>query len=168
MQIRLTEEQQTQLEDKAKGSRQVRHWRRFQAVLLLARGQPPKQVAALLGCSQASVYNWAAAWHSAQDQGLQEGQHPGRNQQLDAKACALLDRLLSLANPQQEGYAASNWTVPLLQTQLRKLGYQVSQRTLRRTLHRLGWRWKRPKYVLGRPDAAYAQKKLLFKSEPGK
>jgi hypothetical protein len=39
MQISLTQEQQTQLEELAKASRQVRHWRRFQAVLLVARGQ---------------------------------------------------------------------------------------------------------------------------------
>jgi hypothetical protein len=25
-------------------------------------------------------------------------------------------------------------------------------------LHRLGYRWKRPQYVLGRPDPAYAEK----------
>jgi hypothetical protein len=35
----------------------------------------------------------------------------------------------------------------------------VAAHTIRRSLHRLGWRWKRPKYVLGRPDPAYAEKK---------
>ncbi|HLV99124.1 MAG TPA: winged helix-turn-helix domain-containing protein [Ktedonobacterales bacterium] len=49
--------------------------------------------------------------------------------------------------------------MPLLQTHLTQAGYAISQRTLRRALHRLGWRWKRPKYVLGRPDPAYAEKK---------
>ena len=33
------------------------------------------------------------------------------------------------------------------------------QRTVRRALHRLGYRWKRPQYVLGRPDPAYAEKR---------
>ena len=32
-------------------------------------------------------------------------------------------------------------------------------RTIRRALHRLGYRWKRPQYVLGRPDPAYEAKK---------
>ncbi len=35
----------------------------------------------------------------------------------------------------------------------------MSERTTRRTLRRLGWRGKRPKYVLGRPDPQYAEKK---------
>jgi len=35
----------------------------------------------------------------------------------------------------------------------------VHEHTLRRTLKRLGYRWKRPQYVLGRPDPAYAEKK---------
>ncbi|WP_083856779.1 winged helix-turn-helix domain-containing protein [Nitrolancea hollandica] len=39
-----------------------------------------------------------------------------------------------------------------------RAGYLVGERTIRRTLHRLGWRWKRPKYVLGRPDPDYAKK----------
>jgi len=32
---------------------------------------------------------------------------------------------------------------------------------LPRTLHRLGYRWKRPKFVLGRPDRGYAEKKAV-------
>ena len=42
--------------------------------------------------------------------------------------------------------------MPLLRAELEGAGYRVSGRTVRRTLHRLGFRWKRPKYVLGRPD----------------
>src|SRR5258708_13297379 len=40
----------------------VRHWRRYQAVLLRAQGLFVKDVARALGCSEASVYNWTAAW----------------------------------------------------------------------------------------------------------
>jgi transposase len=49
--------------------------------------------------------------------------------------------------------------VPLLQTELAQAGYHVGARTIRRALHRLGYRWKRPQYVLGRPDPAYAEKR---------
>ncbi|MDQ3695344.1 MAG: winged helix-turn-helix domain-containing protein [Chloroflexota bacterium] len=44
--------------------------------------------------------------------------------------------------------------MPLLKTEPGAAGHAAGARTIRRTLHRLGWRWKRPKYVLGRPDAA--------------
>jgi transposase len=47
----------------------------------------------------------------------------------------------------------------LLRTALVQQGWIAAERTLRRTLHRLGWRWKRPKFVLGRPDPAYMEKK---------
>jgi hypothetical protein len=39
-------------------------------------------------------------------------------------------------------------------TSLAKQGHALSERTLRRTLRRLGYRWKRPTDVLGRPDPA--------------
>lgn len=69
-----------------------------------------------------------------------------------------MERLLT-EDPQAHGFAATDWTVPLVRTALAQHGYGLSERTLRRTLHRLGYRWKRPKYVLGRPDPAYEAKK---------
>jgi Winged helix-turn helix len=69
-----------------------------------------------------------------------------------------LEALLDVEDPQARGSAATNWTVPLLRSALAKQGWSASQRTLRRTVHRLGSRWKRPKFVLGRPDPASAEK----------
>ena len=71
----------------------------------------------------------------------------------------LLEELLKEANPQRRGYRSSGWTVSLLKSELTKSGYVVSERTVRRTLKRLGFRWKRPKYVLGRPDPDHDSKK---------
>ena len=70
---------------------------------------------------------------------------------------ATLEALLA-ANPQQQGQLATGWTVPLLRAELERAGHRVGEHTVRRQLHRSGWRWKRPKYVLGRPDPAYAEK----------
>ena len=61
--------------------------------------------------------------------------------------------------PPEQGDQASGWTVPLLLRAAVQAGYVLSGRTLRRAIHRLGWRWKRPRYVLGRPDPDYTQKK---------
>lgn len=168
MQITLTTEEQTNLQEQLKACRHVRQWKRYHALLLLAQSQPVEQVARALRCSRASIYNWAAAWKTGGLAALDEEPHGGRQAFLDQAALSLLDGWLQAGDPQQEGYAATNWTVPLLQTQLSKSGYLISQRTLRRALHQLGWRWKRPKYVLGRPDPAYAQKKPLSKNEPGR
>jgi transposase len=143
----------------ARGERRVRVWRRYQALLLLADGQAPATVAAALGCGRTSVYGWAKAWRWAGAAGL--GPSPvrgGRRRDLAGAGEALLDARLR-ADPQAHGYQATGWTVPLLLAELRATGYAVGARTVRRTLHRLGWRWKRPKYVLGRPDPVYQEKR---------
>jgi transposase len=137
----------------------VRHWRRYQAVLLRAEGMPVALVAQALACTETSVYNWVAAWRAAGVTGVAEGGHPGKARRLEPAAEALLEELLTAGDPQAQGYAATGWTVPLLRTELSTRGWEASERTIRRTLHRLGWVWKRPKYVLGRPDPAYAEKK---------
>lgn len=157
--LTLTQTERAALEAAQARSTKVRHWRRFQAVLLRADRVPVATVAQTLGCTETSVYNWVAAWRAAGVAGVAEGVHPGKVRRREAAAEALLDALLSEGDPQAHGYAATGWTAPLLRTELDKRGWAAAERTIRRTLHRLGWRWKRPKFVLGRPDPAYAEKK---------
>lgn len=77
---------------------------------------------------------------------------------MDAAGEAEVEGLLAI-DPQTRGHQATGWTVPLLRTELARAGFVVGERTIRRALRRLGYRWKRPQYVLGRPDPAYAEKK---------
>ena len=158
MEIDLTAAERTGLEDAKAKEPRLRRWRRYQAVLLLADGEPPGRVATALGCAHASVYNWAAAWRRDGIAGLYEADHAGAPRVLDADGEALLAAFLG-TDPQAYGYHATGWTVPLLQTALAAQGYVPSESTLRRALHRLGYRWKRPRYVLGRPDPADAEKR---------
>ncbi len=159
MPLTLTSDERAALEAAQARRRAVRHWRRYQAVLLRADGVTVAEIARALRCTQTSVYNWTAAWREGGLGGVAEGVHPGQARRLDAEAAALLAVLLTASDPQAQGYAATGWTVPLLRTELAKRGWVAAERTIRRTLHRLGWRWKRPKFVLGRPDPAYAEKK---------
>jgi transposase len=158
MRLTVTESDRIALAAAAAAEKGVRRWRRYQAVLLLAEGQAPAAVAQTLRCSRASVYAWVAAWRQEGVAGLGEGDHGGGRIKLDAGGEAVLTARL-VEDPQSRGYQATGWTVPLLQRALDQAGYAVSARTLRRALHRLGYRWKRPQYVLGRPDPAYAEKK---------
>ena len=158
MRLLVTESQRTELEAAAAAEKRVRRWRRYQAVLLLADGHAPAAVARTLRCSRASVYAWAAAWRRTGVAGLREGDHGGGRVKLAAAGAAALQDLLS-ADPQAWGHQATGWTVPLLRTELARADCGVGERTIRRALHRLGYRWKRPRYVLGRPDPAYAEKK---------
>jgi transposase len=158
MELELTPAQRVALEAAVRREKHTRPWKRYQAVLRLAVGQPPAVVADTLGCGVSSVYSWAATWRRAGLAGLAEGPHPGAARRLDAAGEAALTALLE-ADPQGHGHRATGWTVPLLQTELAGTGYAVSERTIRRAVHRLGYRWKRPQYVLGRPDPAYEAKK---------
>ena len=157
--LTLTQEERAALEAAQARSVKVRHWRRFQAVLLRADGVPVATVAQTLACTETSISNWVAAWRAEGVTGVVEGDHPGKARRRAPEAEALLGTLLSEGDPQAHGYAATGWTVPLLRTELGKRGWAAAERTIRRTLHRRGWRWKRPKFVLGRPDPAYAEQK---------
>lgn len=158
MRVELTPADRSALDAAASQERRVRRWRRYRAILLLADGQSPVQVAQALGCGLSSVYRWAAAWRTGGLAGVAEQEHGGGHWALDPTGEEALVGLLS-ADPQTRGHQATTWTVPLLRGELQRLGYRLSDHTVRRALHRLGYRWKRPRYVLGRPDPEYAAKK---------
>jgi transposase len=154
----LVTRDRTALEVAAAAETRVRCWKRYQAVLLLGEGHAPAAVAQMLGCSRASVYAWAAAWRQEGVAGLREGDHGGGQVKLAGRGETVLTALLA-TDPQAHGHQTTGWTVPLLRHELAQVGYAVGERTIRRALHRLGYRWKRPQYVLGRPDPAYDVKK---------
>jgi transposase len=158
MRLVLTPQQRTELERSAAAARRTRTWKRYQALLLLADGQTIAQVSTALTCGQSTIYRWVARWRTAGVRSLAEGPHPGRAHRLEPPAEARLQALLG-SDPQTYGSHATGWTVPLLLGELARHGWVVADRTLRRTLKRLGYRWKRPQYVLGRPDPAYAEKR---------
>jgi transposase len=158
MQITLSPSETEALGRTAALERRAATWRRYRAIQLLAQGQTPKQVAAALGCCLASVYNWGTAWQRAGRPNLRDQARAGRPRRLEPADEHQLETLLA-SDPQAHGLLATGWTVPLLQTQFAQAGVVVSEHTLRRALHRLGWRWKRPRHQLGRPDPDDASKK---------
>jgi transposase len=158
MRLELTEAERAGLVAAASRERRVRTWRRYQALLRLAAGEAPEAVAAALGCARSSVFAWAASWRRDGLAGVEEPPHRGGlPRRLAGEGEALLGELLA-SDPQARGQHATGWTVPLLHAELTAAGYGIGERTIRRALHQLGWRWKRPKYVLGRPDPQYAGK----------
>ena len=157
MALVLSDSERAALVAAAARERRVRRWRRYQAVLLVADGQRPEEAAASVACSRASVYSWLAAWREAGFAGLVEAAHPALPRAHTAPLEALLSARLA-DDPQRHGHHATGWTIPLLHGEAQRAGIAVSAHTVRRAVRRLGWRWKRPKYVLGRPDPAYAEK----------
>jgi transposase len=120
--------------------------------LEVSQGAPIAEVARMLGVSRQSVYNWLESYGRIHDPAaVQEAVHPGRPRLWTTNLERLLRSLMTVS-PDHRGYFATNWTVPLLQEELKHCcGAQVSDDTLRRELSRLGYVWKRSRYVL-QPD----------------
>ena len=153
MEVQLTESEQALLARLSTETRKVRQWRRYQALRLLAQGQQPGQVAAALGCCRSSIYNWVADFRRDGLDGVREGVHAGRARVLTQQGEQLLTRLLLNESGRQDIV----WTVPLLRTELANAGFSVGTRTIRRAMHRLGWRWKHTRFVLAKLEPGVQQ-----------
>jgi transposase len=130
------------------------------AVLDVARGEPVASVARRLGVTPRAIYYWVAAYaHGYDPEALRDRDRPGRPAVLTEADRGLLRQLLLGQSPQELGYFATAWTVPLLQDYLaRRTGRRPSDDTIRRELQRQGFVWKRPRYALV-PDPKLGGKK---------
>jgi transposase len=150
--LKLTRWQRLRLQRQLKRTQDARVYRRTLAILDYDRGAPVSGVARRLGVTRQSVYNWIAAYVQAPEpQALAGGSRSGRPSLWAEDVRAVFQALLE-QTPDQLGYFAVNWTVPLFQDALAEhTGRRPSDDTIRRELDRLGYVWKRSRYVLG-PD----------------
>jgi transposase len=164
--LELTRWQRLRLQRQLKQTRDARVYRRTLAILDSSRGEPIAQIAARLGVTRQSVYNWIATYAKAPAPGsLVDDPRPGRpslwTDEMRTMLQALLDR-----RPDQLGYCAVNWTVPLFQDALKAYtGQRPAADTIRRELDRLGYVWKRPRYVLD-PDPEREKKTADPQADP--
>jgi transposase len=134
--------------------RESRQYRRAQALLWLAEGERPTAVARRLRVHRDTIDEWAKRFR---ERGLQplatclrDRTRTGRPRQLAEMVARGIVTMID-TDPQAQGYRAAQWTAPLLRRCLRdQQALAVSAVTVRRCLHRLGCRWKRPRYVLAR------------------
>lgn len=83
--------------------------RRRMAVMLALEGEPPEQVADVLGVSERSVWRWLGAFHSHGDAGLLTRPGQGRPPKLsDAQARRVLGWLEQ--SPGAFGFVTERWT----------------------------------------------------------
>ena len=158
--FRLTSTERAQLEAALQQTRQAGTWCRMRALLLLSEGCRVTEVAAVLGVHRQAIHKWRTLYEASRTpEALQVRAPPGREPAQREIAREAVPRLLE-RDPQALGYHATTWTVPLLERHLREVeGHRVSGSTLRRALHGLGYRWKRPRFVLARRDPEREEKK---------
>jgi transposase len=157
--LTLTYWQRRRLEQQLRATHDARVYRRTLAVLDVAAGQAVACVASRLRVTPRAVYHWLAAYARQRDPAaLAEGERSGRPTLLSETDRELLRQLLT-SSPQELGYPATVWTVPLLGRHLRQhAGLRPSDDTIRRELLRLDYTWKRPRYRLD-PDPELRGKK---------
>jgi transposase len=162
MKFSLDLKQRHALMEAAAATTDRNHWKRIRALLMLAEGRNVSETARALGTTRQSVYNWIHSYrrHPAPE-GLADRPRPGRPPRLSAADRAVLRRLLDEERPADHGYDAPEWTVRLLLKQIeRELGVRLSGGALRRTLHRMGYRWTGTRFAREAAAERRAEKKL--------
>lgn len=140
------------LERQLHDTHDARVYRRTLAVLEVYRGATVAEVAQTLGVTRQSVYHWLAQYGSSRDpRALVDAARSGRPSVWRSSLRQMLRSSLETP-PGRWGYWASSWTVPWLCQHLEQhTGQRLSEDTVRRELGRLGYVWKRRRYVL-EPD----------------
>jgi transposase len=158
----LTARQRQRLEQLLHQTCDARVYRRVLAILEVSRGIPVEDVAIALGVTRQSVYNWLRRYDSKDcEASLRNRPQSGRPRLLPEERQSWLRDLMRI-RPEARGYSANEWTVPLLQEELLHCtGRYMSADTIGRSLARLGFVWKRPRYVLS-PDPDRLKKTPYF------
>jgi transposase len=165
--LKLTRWQRQRLQRQLKRTQDARVYQRTLAILDYDRGESISHIARRLGVTRQSVYNWIAAYaEAAEPESLVDDARSGRPTLWTEDVRAVFQTLLE-QTPDQLGYFAGNWTVPLFQDALAGYtGRRPSEDTIRRELDRLGYVWKRPRYVLD-PDPEREKKTPHPQENPG-
>jgi len=141
--------------------RDARHYRRLEAVWLVAEGHSVGATAHLLNASRRWVTKALARYRARRrPEDLAEGKRSGRPPVAPGLSRQRLTELLQ-TDPMSLGYAAVGWTAPLLSAHVRRCDAAdaLCVRTMRGRLHAAGLAWKRPRYVFSQKEPHRAQKK---------
>jgi transposase len=155
----LTQRDLVRLRQALLEAQDARVFKRALALMLLAEGRTWEEASRLSTLGRATISFWLGRYlHTRKLAALYDRPHTGRPPKEPVPA-GLLARLLR-RDPYRLGYPTHTWTVPLLCVHLRQEhGLAVTERTLRRRLHQLSYRWKRPRYVYGHKAKYLPQKK---------
>ena len=131
---------------------------RARMILLSGRGFTVQRIMAVFEVVDETLYKWFDRFDAEGPQGLYDRDRSGRPPEIDDEAQAEIERLLE-RSPLEEGYDFTTWTTPLLRSHLRaRMGIEVSEATVRRTLHRLEFVWRRPRWQIDYQDPRYEER----------
>lgn len=117
---------------------------RAHMVLLSDQGYRVTEIAQIAGCGRDVVRHWLHRYDHLGIPGLQDEPRSGRPR-THPLADVVVDTQMS-QSPPCSGHVQTCWSVGLLAAFLRRrFGLKLSGASLRRALHRQGWRWARPR-----------------------
>jgi putative transposase len=127
-------------------------------LLLCAAGRTPSEIADGLFCSRSSVYRTVAAYQRGEMRcrwcDAPDADAPPKLLGWQRSLLALLKRM-----PHAYGWCRTRWSCATLSLQLKtQRGYTASRETIRRTLHQLGYAWKRARHAARDDDPARVSK----------
>lgn len=118
---------------------------RARMILLSDQGRSIQYISATFGCSDKTVRDWISRYESEGCNGLLDKPRTGRPSTVDKTVQTAIETDMK-KTPSDFGYLAAFWTVGLLCIHLMKtLSVKLSNSTVRRCLHTLGYAFNRPR-----------------------
>ena len=132
---------------------------RAHMVLLSDRGYSVPQIAAIHACGYDVVRTWLHRYQQEGVAGLEDEPRSGRP--LKNPLARLIVDTQASQSPPCAGHVQTCWSVSLLTAFLsRRFRLVLSCTSVRRYLHRMGWRWRRPRLAPARQRDPAAETKL--------
>jgi putative transposase len=152
--ITLASEERKNLIQKMKRERKPSRRLRMHIVLLAADGRSPTEIGRVLFCSRTTVYAVVARFIREERAAFNDRKRRGPKPLVEDSEEEYIERLVEEDLPTEHGWLRSRWSCKLLAVELLKERVAlVSRETLRRVLHRLGFRWRRPRPVPPEKDS---------------
>jgi transposase len=114
-----------------------------------------------LGYHRDTVSLWIERYRTLGLAGLEDEPRSGRPRHLDPATCDQLEAVLEQPPPEAD-LPRARWTLPHLRTLFLEVAAKAfSPSTLRRVVHDLGFRWRRPRWWAHKEDPETWEKQLL-------
>jgi transposase len=161
--LSLSDTEREALQNALKRERDALVVKRAQALLWLSQGEAAIAVAQRVGVTRQTIYNWVRTFQAraaaALGDRLRDSARSGRPPTKREAVKALIARLWEQPSDTTSAPSDVPRTAGAIQRYLAKQQVQVHERTIRRTLRALNYRYKRPRYVLARRSKAWRQQK---------
>ncbi len=125
---------------------------RANLILLSSFGYTVSDIEVIYQTSKVTIYKWFDRFDTQGPDGLHDKPRSGRPSKVTQAVKDFVKKALE-ETPNKYGENCTIWTVALLQTHIKnELALQLSGKVTRKTIHDLGFRWRRPRWAAVRKD----------------